>query len=42
MIMASEESLGAWKDVPNDNCWSQRIDYMLVIRVQKQAVVDVT
>ena len=40
--MASQESLCSWKDMPNDHSRSQRINDVLIIRMEKQPVVGVT
>lgn len=40
--MSPEEGLSAGEDVPNDHCRSEGVDYMLVVGMQQQSVVDVT
>ena len=35
IIVASQESLSSWQDVPNDNSWTKRIHDVLIIWMEQ-------
>jgi len=42
MLMSSEKGLSSGENVPDNNCRTKRIYDMLIVRMQKKAVVNVS